>query len=495
MIDTQQIRDKNNYPSIKSLSGNSDAKEKLIEKTPSEYSFDIDNFIEQHENSTLILKHLFGNTLINMIYGISMISFYITIIPYMKIFNMDSLSISILSNCFFLGAFISPFYINAWEKVTSKKLLIAFHCLFLFLIQIWESFNTSLMNLYIIRVLVGISANVVYCESCAILVEYLPSYYRGILFNLPSFGMRISPLFTLLLFYVFDPSLNPNIQTILIISSIIHLIGFFTFFFSIENGPRNLIINRRYDEAHVLLNQLAKVPVSEVKFTRIINEIHLANHHELDSENEVPSFASILKNKKILWLSFLIALSKFASSMVSSGWPLAIAIFLDKDLFITDDDQASKIGHLTVISLSMLFQPLVSFISEVPTLGRLGSLRLSALLFFVFCLFLFWVQNKYFYFIIGISLLFCQTNSSLLFSYTNEVFPTKYRNQANYIVSTSDAVACIVANFVFVNLAIQSVDNTIIFSAILCGINLGICLILKIETLNQRIDSFIELKN
>ena len=457
----------------------------------SEKSVYLDTLIEKDESTFMIVKHIIAMTLTHMIWAIGFISFYIIVITYIKEFNLTPLEVSYLINLCNIGQISSVVFIKPINKYLDKSFSLALFSFIMFLLMLTEALVNTLVIISINRFLIGIIISVILCNAFTIVVEYIPNRLRGILLSFPWLGQKLAPLLTILLFYIYNENLSADYsktKNVLIILCLFPLFYSIIYFFFIEEGPRDLIVRNKIQEAKQTLEILHKGSLSDIQMNKIINEVRLnCSNDEEDNHH----FSRLFNNRSIRKLTILVSSIKLLGSIFIGGWAVAISILVSQEkLSFEEKDTQSGLSQILTISLIQVPIILIAFLSDHSSFGRLGLMRISCIICLVFNITMLFVDSYYISYLIGICNLSMSCVTLIITNYVNEIYPNDLRSVGVSFSIIPDSLGTIISQIIYAYLSYYGLKTTIIFSIIVCLTTFILCVLLNQEPRGVKLGSF-----
>lgn len=322
-----------------------------------------EKLLDSLEYNKFHYKYLFITFLLMGIDGLIMTFFSCLIIPLTKYYNLSILEQVISSSIIFLAVAISNLYlkylINTYGRI--KTLNIG---LFLIIISFFGFIIQNVYFFILFRFLIGIGNGIQLSIILIISTENIPSKGKSYHLAICWMGFGVYQLFILVLMLIYCPEFDiDNIKPLLFYISLISLITCMIVNYLIEDSILNLILNRNFDKAKVLLNQMlseSNMIISDKEYSNIINSV-LSDNTE-DSLNDIiiydDNINTDLKEKLIIKRSFyydlnilfnkeykkstlLISIICITCAMIFYG-PLLITTVVNKELNSTSEINISN---------------------------------------------------------------------------------------------------------------------------------------------------------
>lgn len=454
------------------------------EKNEETHSIYLDTLIEKDESLFIILKHVIGSILSQIIFGICYISFYVFIIIYIKMYGISTIQASLIINIFNLGQILEPFAIAYINQYIDKVKSLTISGIVISLLYLIEGYFNSLFIICLNRLLMGVISVIILTNSYIITIEFLPKALRGTLMSLTGIGQRLGPIFVLLLFYFYDNALEASyseVKKILVITSVFCFLLSLYYIIFIEEGPRDLILRDKLIDARYVLESLHKRKISDVQMGKIVNEVKLYCHND---DYDSHKYSRLFENASIRKITLQVSGIKLLSSLFISGLALAVSIFVSETKW--KDNEQATINDLIVISITQLPVIFIAFLSDIPIIGRLGMLRIGNVLSIIFCLVLFFYSANFSLFV-GLSSLFMGAVSITIINYTNEIYPNDLRSIGIYFSIIPDSLGVIFSQLIYAYLSNYGLNTVIIFSLCVALLNLVLSLMLNKESRGERL--------
>lgn len=462
-------------------------------KPNSEKTLLIDQFIEKEESKSVIVLNIISMTLSNIIWAIISVSFYITVICFIKKFELSPFEVSIIFISLNVGLTVSPYINYKFNKLFEKVNLIIFSSFTSGILLILEAYQATYLLLVINRFLLGILSTIINNNSFIIFIEYLPIHLRGILLSIPSIGQKLGVLLTIIIFFIFNKDMSFEQEKL---SKVLVSLGFFCFLFSlfvfyfVDEGPRDMIIKSNPKKAKRILEKIHKGSISDTQFNKIEKEV-LAYSIERRNENEdiifnelnekrsTSMFSLLFTDSKIRRLTIILSIIKFNVCFYISGWAISISLLMSHE--------KSGLFNLFIISILQLPTVIFLFLSEHSYIGRIGFMRLSNMLTIIILIISLIIPEYNKFLFIGISLFLTGSLSFILCNYIGEVYPNEFRSAGVYFLIFPEGFGNIISQILFSYLVAFGLNFLIVFSIIICFINLFFCFCLKDETVGKKI--------
>lgn len=429
--------------------------------------------------------NLFSYSITKAVIGMMYDSFFSFVVAYSSLFSLTASSIGFTTNVYNVGALLASIFIRYPKRYLTSVHIVALSLLVVSITFILQALIVNYFFLVFFRFTLGLMENYIYVYSLDIAIEYFPAKLRGRMMSISYVAMQLGPLAMLLIIRSVsseDININ-NIRTCLLISSLIPLSCAFHYFFSVKEGPKSLVLAGRSSEAIKLINELSDKSCNKEKLNQFIDNCQAENEKkDLATEN---NSLKQLFTSRFIYLSITLLLLKIFSTVVSRGISIAVPFLLNQQQN-SSDVKINMLYEMIIGNIIIMMKPFLSTINDIPALGRLGSLKLTAFISAISCLFMLY-DIKYVSVLGGIAFSFMGANSILVYNYAAEVYPNSHRISGNALMTLSSAIGALVTQYLYVYLAIQGLFVTVFFSFLICILNLIACCTLTEETLGKKI--------
>lgn len=423
---------------------------------------------------------------IKLLFGLFYDTFFYLLVNYKSQYNLTPTLTSTLSNMYNYGALASSLFIHFPNKFLSKKQIVCLGILICLFTLILQALIEHIHILFLCRFIHGTMETILYIYANDISVEFLPVKNRGFLISLPNFFMQLGPIISLLTIYVISPKFEEKmIKYALLVMGIFPLLIFILYYKFIEESPNELLENRQYEKYKKIL---LKFKVLEKEIDNNINN-HLSKTSLLsnDTQSKHESFSSLFK-MKYLKLTIAVLSIKFFSTFLSRGLSAGAPFFIKNHIQQSDKSSNGEefIINMILSSFISMFKPFISLINDFPSFGRIGCMKITAFISFLFCCFML-INIKYLSFLNGIIFSFMGANSLISYIYTTEVFPFELRKSAMAGMTLISAVSAFISQSFYINISFISYEIMVYVSICIAFINFVICYLLDIETQGKEI--------
>lgn len=453
-------------------------------------SVSIDKLVDKHRYSRYFRLNMIGYTLTEAYSGAILDAFYIYVVPYSIMFNLSQFDTHILMNAMNFGALLSlVFFKQVSENFTKKKILFVISIISFFLL-IFQALATSFMAVVIARFLIGIPFLYFYIYSVSIAVEFFTAQNRGITINVPHMGQGLGSIFIYIILYSVDKDLSPKcLVPSILVTCLIPISIFIMYYYYIDEGPRDLAIHHRVEEAtHVIENIDSFHELNKARILKMINNIEKSNTKS-DSTEEEASYSDLFKGENFN-LTISIMICKTAACVFLNGWSIALPLIIHKINSTKEQNtqETSIIVQLIIGNIIALLKPILAFASDIEWLGRIGFFKSTFIIAGLINMAVLVLDVNLIGIIIGIANLFMGANNMALNNYVSEVYPTKLRATANALLQLFAIVAIIVALLLYIYLSYLSLSVTVIVSLGLSILGFYFTNGINIETRGRNID-------
>ena len=445
----------------------------------------LEDVIDHNNFKLLTIKNISYFSVVRIIIGIMYDSFFSLLIPYTQMFSLTPGSIALLSNMYNFGALTGSIFINVPLIVLSKKAIVYVCCFIIVIVFVIQALIENYYVFLLCRFILGNIETIIYIFGNDIYIEYLPVKNRGVLMALPNVCMQIGPLIILFLVYFITPTFDHHyIKYVLLIASVIPLILGILYFLFITDGIKDSILNGKSSKAVEILKNNN---VSKDKIDAYITQVKDLQGKSGITENK-SSLLDLFKNLKyrklILATMGIKFFSTFLSRGLSAGIPFVIKKYSTKDNTVNDSGNNALVISMIWGYLISLLKPLLSSINDYPSLGRIGSMKLTAILSALISLLMIFDLN-YLSILSGLTFSFMGANSLISYCYVSEIFPSNLRSSSLAMMTFSSAIAGFLSQTVYIYLSFYSFELLVIVSVVVSLLDYMCCLMLNKETLGK----------
>jgi MFS family permease len=451
----------------------------------------LDTFLEKVGYSRF---HIFMCLIVCVIFfvdGCEMIIINLLLNSLQKDFDLSATERSLLSSAvffgFFSGSLISGYFTNKYGR---KKPTIIFTIAIWFFTTICP-YTVNFMQIFIIRVLVGISIGVVVPGATTIVTECIPTKFRSFTLNII---WILYPLGIIYICYVsmFFISKEENLEwrKIWFINSYTSISVIFLSF-GLNESPRYLILKGKNAEAFDILNKMGKsknICLTNEEKEDIIKEVEIKKRKnlEINSNFNIKGFFE----KRYLFISILLSYLWFISSFISYGLLYILPKIFDS---MSKHDKMGSLNHMIQAMLILFPCPLFrGLISEWKILGRKNAMIIGftgSMITAFICI----IKPNFMPIFSGLLKFFINTSLGIVSVYTSEIYSTSLRSIAlgfgNSITRMGGILTPFICEMVQSNFSANSPFYIFVFTSIT---GVLACIALPFETMGKALDSLEE---
>jgi len=267
-------------------------------------------------------------------------------------------------------------------------------------------------------------------------------------------------------------------------------------FLLIEDSPRNLILNEKYEEAKKILAYNTNNELTDEEFQNIIKSLNFLGENKFyEKENGVKE----LFNNRLRTFTILMMIIFFFLSLGFFGFITVLAqilkILVKKKIVLENvEARGDTINNLILINIYGSFGTILAGIfSEIKGFGRKKTeiYFISGSAFFA-TISLIYMKN--FNSLMGLGLSLMQSSINIHITYTEEIYPTALRDYARGVLCATTRLGGFASQFIFIYLIEVFFLYPVYFYIISCLICVSLIVFLPDDN-KKALDSFIKLDN
>ena len=329
-----------------------------------------------------------------------------TLIPLKQFYHATNNEIEIASSTIFLSFGAGCFVIGFIKKILSRKEIIFYSIFLMTLSSTLILFFTSIEMYIILRMITNFCLGLSTIIFGNIFLEFLPVDMRHIFVLFSRSGFQIGMLILVLLMLIMTPDFNEEgFYRILITYAIMNFILLVFVFLLFQDSPRNLVVEDKEDEAREVLDKMLvkdnSTPNQKKEFKdKFCQTVKYANNVE---ENKSEPSLSEIFSEKYLKTTIIVGLSNIILNFNYFGMlilftPSLEVIYSQRDEIKTKESKtidfhSKKNNALEIINVSLISTLLrfsiviiLSFLSQMKSIGNLLLIRIMATLACIFSL-------------------------------------------------------------------------------------------------------------
>lgn len=377
-------------------------------------------------------------------------------------YSLSDNNVSAFTSIMFIGIGIGSFSLSIISNYFTRQLILITSLIFLNVFLLIWSMLRSFYLVLIVRCVIGIFLGILVPLSNTILCEVLPIKKRAFTLTLAWLGFALGEMLVLCNVALVMPQFEVDkVEKYLISIVPYNLIIFLIIYFFLQDSPRNLLNNKKYKQAYLILEVILNRKLTNFEKKTLKNEsIHtvvnnnttellnnsLTTTANLQRRKKDNSFVA-LYNSKYLKTSIIINIIGVFSSALLYGPMLISNLEITMSTF-DHKESGSILKMLFIVSLSSISNPIGGVICEVSFIGRRLSCVIACIISIISSvLIIVNYENKVFY--NGVLSFGSFLLVSVLTSYVLELFPTRYRDIAVSLFYTSMRIGGFSSQFFF----------------------------------------------
>ena len=417
--------------------------------------------------------------------GIEMTLMVLFIIPLKAYFNLSDLQIQALSASLFFGVAIGSLSSGYLTKQIGRTCSLKYSYFVLFISHLMMAISLNVGMFLIFRLFIGIALGIIVPVSLNLYSEYLPIRVRGFFLLFTWSFFNIGLVLSAVIMYWNMPHLEMSmLRTVFTILTLFPLISLVINLALLNDSPRSLILNNKYDEAFMLLTSMNHgKPLSEDQKRLIIS-----NTTTQANDNTVGDIKELFQKKYLL--STILCISLFFIAACTYYGLYTISTLTVQEMNATEEEVDNKriVKSQIAIACVCLFAYVIGgLMAEIPQLGRKGVIWIWALLNAIFIVPATYFPKLYTLFF-AIAMLSNNIWVNVLITYIVEIFPTKLRDTSSGFLLMTFRVSCFVSQFLYLGLFEVHFRVVYYLSCIMLVIAIGLTLVLPFESVNMPLD-------
>ena len=408
---------------------------------------------------------------------------------------LDGFYISYFNYSNFIGMGLGSLISGVISKKFSRTNIIIF-CLILMLgFHLLFSMVKHVILFSLCRFIISALNGIILPLQLNILTEHLPVTMRSFILNLIWACNGVGNAFFLYMCKIYFPTLeydknkelvNQDFYKALLQNYVLLIVIILSFFLFLNDSPRNLIINKKYENSNKIL-----IDITGVSYT--IDELMCMRRKLIDErENKFYNtdfgYKEIFQ-KRILSITLLLLAAYFFISFGRYGMLVTFPEILKKVNSVHKNNKESINDLLWAICIGLIGNLIGAIFSEIKFFGR----KFSEILFFsisLICAILGFVYVHHMYILMGCSISTYYISYKLHITYTEEIYPTIIKDYAMGAMFFSTRLGGFLSQFFYLSL-MKSRNNLIpIFYCINCIVLIVIIFFLPNDN-TSKLDSFL----
>lgn len=335
--------------------------------------------------------------------------------------NVSNFAIAFCSSIFHLGEALGSFMCGFISKRYSRSNIVIISFVAIFILNLLMVLVKDIYCMCLSNFMIGILLGLTNPPILNSFIEYLPVKYRSLFMIGIWTGAIVGSILASLMSVLGNPDNKVSlVLTILIIIFITNFVGSFIIIFSYRDSPRNLVLNKKNNDAMKIISEMVNYDINKDKYLR--NKF--IDHFSLGTNDHIENNFFSLFNKKFLRITLINSVLWALGSFPFSG------------LMITFIPELNNLGFDSRTENTVLLISFAFIIIAVICFGFVGeNLGFKYTAFIIFALnVIFLVLSVIFYQadqiwnIILLCLMYCTIQPT--FSIANLTFPTRIRDLA-----------------------------------------------------------------
>lgn len=413
-------------------------------------------------------------------------------------FEASSFSISLLGSLVFLGYAIGGATSGFWSLYLGRRKSIIMITFLWSIFAFLSGISSTIYEFMVYRFLFAIGVGTAWPISFSMITEVCPVKNRGkycIFFQL---FYPLGEIFAVILSYftINDDYIN-DWRVLIFTTSVFPIFSFVVCLVLLDDTARELILNNKLVKGVLILKKMEKYNMKNVK-TSVLGESTVKEIEEWakeiriaegDTEFIVRDQFRILFQGDYKIITPLLWIVWFSTNFLYYGIVFILPLTLDKFEINTNETFQSL---LIVNSAEFVTSFVNMFIIDLNKIGRKYTIIIfNFFTLLSFIVIIFELKNG---FVIWISLAksFQNINFNTLYVWTSEIYPTKIRTMGIGFATLLCRIGPCIVTWIAVYLLDIDVILPYVIFAIVSLISTSVTLLIKFETLNVELDTFIK---
>ena len=430
-------------------------------------------------------KIIFVYIAINMgilVEGMEMTLMSLFLIPIQKYFKVSNFILQIISSVFFIGVAIGSYSSGYLLKFSSRKNILNFSYMFMFLFHVFLSLFTMHYFFFLInRILIGICLGIIVPISLNIIKEFLAeenqSFYLTAVWASFSIGQALNPIVMYIGMKHFE---TKNLNITLFSLSVFILITIILNSYLIIETPYELINNKKYDDCYNLLNSMLLENNKKILTEEEKENLCKEYKKEIDNIKEEYSI-SILFNKYLRKLTFIsIGILTIVSFLLYGVLIISTLTMKTYNIAKSNKTKPKKIliDQIFTAFSTVLANILAAVLCEISFIGKKKSIYIGFSISTVSCVLIIFFGKYYYRILFSLYLSFMLISFNVFLTYIIEIFPIQIHHLSSGFLFSCLRIAGFLSQYIYLFLNDIYFLLPYLFSAIISAIAIYLTYIL-----------------
>jgi inositol transporter-like SP family MFS transporter len=417
--------------------------------------------------------------------GLHLTMFSSMIIPITNYYKLSKFQEKFIPGAYFLAIAFGSLSLGFLSKKIGRVRLFNFFSFLNLFCHLTMALSKNANLFFISRLIIGYSMGINLPISMNILTECSPTKGRSIILIFSFLGFNIGYVILLLIMLIVMPNLEANkTQEVLLWACIPTLISLLYNFFILCDSPRNLIINKKEEEAIKIIEKVNCKALTNEEKEKIIEESKSGINNQIKSSYYDLFSTSLMRLTLLLSAMFIIRSLNFYGLNIITSYTL-------KDLGV---ESLKKTNHEIIVNqiyISLIVFPcyfVAGPVSEIKSIGRKFTMIYSFSLSLIFIILIF-IFPKFYSVWLGASFFCSNVGAGTSSSYLSEAYPTRIRDVAFGMIFFYHRFGSFISQFIYLWLYDINMWIPYIFSCIILFIFIILAYLLPFETCQASLDN------